>query len=697
MAAGLVGVNEGTLDSLATAITSLEVAWVGEVEAGRTIANTTGEDFREPKAPTRNWTAPPIQGVASCTFNVGAFKRLLKEHPVARFRDWVLEGMREGFDNGSTVEEELIEQQPHQSAREDPEAVRGWLRDEEQRGHVQSFVRRPHPFTRACPVGLVPKGKKKRFISDLSAGERSVNEAVDGDEYSIRMIRFQDVVDIAAEFGPECHATFVDVRSAYRNVPLHPACWHLQVYLFDNLWWVDKRISFGSTSSAFIFDRVAAAINWIAQRAIDEAVGVGNCRLVHYLDDFALIARTKGLCEVASSALFAIFKELGVPLSTDKTKTNVQEAEYLGMYLNIREQVVSLPTDKRQKLAVRLDSIIALAASRPEEAAAAATGGDSSPKRRKPYRGWHGRGPAGLGSLRKKPAEELVGQLTWAHVVMPHHRTYIQPFLAHVMRLQTRASTRRLQRAQFTAPVTPELLTAARVWRAALQSAPPRPFATRPSVLHSHGLWVGREAERPRWVKVPATSGSGATAATTKPKWTCVGMPEGTTWNWWGHCAGEAWAVGDAAGEIGLGYFNNIRAVHRAWTAEERASFTLGAETDSKNSSTLQELKCLAAAAEGWMETGPRHGSVFNFFTDAQNVAAVLAKGRSNKPPVNQELRRLHGLCEARALHIRVIWHPRDSWAGVLADLLSRGDIQGFEKASAARGSRRGSVHPCRP
>jgi hypothetical protein len=318
MSSGEAGCAESSIDFIDNTLTSWADACVEELETWRPMADTKGLDFVTPPIPKRNWTAAPIPGEASSSFNVGAFRRLLRGHPSPALRDWVLQGLAHGFDNGSAVEEKLVVQPPHKSAQDDPAAVTAWLDAEERRGHIQSFARQPHPFVRACPVGLVPKGHdpaKKRFISDLSAGEGSVNSFVEADDYRIRMVRFQDVVDIAAEFGADCHATFVDVRSAYRNLPLSPANWHLQVYFHKRLWWVDQRISFGSTSSAFIFDWVACAIEWIAQEAIDKACGAGSVRLVHYLDDFALVARSKELCGQASAVLFSTFTELGVKLA----------------------------------------------------------------------------------------------------------------------------------------------------------------------------------------------------------------------------------------------------------------------------------------------------------------------------------------------------------------------------------------------
>jgi hypothetical protein len=181
----------------------------------------------------------------------------------------------------------------------------------------------------------------------------------------------------------------------------------------------------------------------------------------------------------------------------------------------------------------------------------------------------------------------------------------------------------------------------------------------------------------------------------TKPRWECHNSPPSAAWNWWGDCAGEAWACGDSSAEIGLGWFNASRAVHRRWSAVERASYTLGSNAERKVSSTLQELRCLTSALEHWIANGPEPASVLNYFSDARNIRHLLKKGRSPKAAINVELRRIHALCMPLTLHVRVFWHPRSCWAGVLADCLSRGQFEEFRKQSAAFGSQQTKMHPC--
>ena len=105
----------------------------------------------------------------------------------------------------------------------------------------------------------------------------------------------------------------------------------------------------------------------------------------------------------------------------------------------------------------------------------------------------------------------------------------------------------------------------------------------------------------------------------------------------------------------------------------------------------------MRAALAEWIGSGPAAGPVWNYFTDADNLRALVAKGRSSKQIVNEELRAVHQLLAPSNLHIRVHWHPRSCWAGVLAGHLSRGDVQAFRETSARFGSKSGPAHPAAP
>lgn len=106
-------------------------------------------------------------------------------------------------------------------------------------------------------------------------------------------------------------------------------------------YYVDHRLCFGSRASPFLYTTVTQAAEYIIQKALDEKLGLrddGTRRavLVHFVDDFCCIAESKAMGAIAGQVLIDVMAELGIPLAPKKTQFNVQQGEYLGLYLNSR-------------------------------------------------------------------------------------------------------------------------------------------------------------------------------------------------------------------------------------------------------------------------------------------------------------------------------------------------------------------------
>ena len=71
----------------------------------------------------------------------------------------------------------------------------------------------------------------------------------------------------------------VDIRSAYRTVPVHPDDWQLMGMLWEQALFVDTALP---RSAPKIFTAIADAAEWITKQ-----VGVES--IIHYLDDFLVI------------------------------------------------------------------------------------------------------------------------------------------------------------------------------------------------------------------------------------------------------------------------------------------------------------------------------------------------------------------------------------------------------------------------
>jgi hypothetical protein len=113
------------------------------------------------------------------------------------------------------------------------------------------------------------------------------------------------------------------------------------------------------------------------------------------------------------------------------------------------------------------------------------------------------------------------------------------------------------------------------------------------------------------------------------------------------------------------------------WDASERASHTLG-KSDAyvneagRQSSTLQEAKCMVAAGLTWLSKGQAPGSVFRFRTDSKNCFFLAQKMRSKVQAVNEVWAKLAERMDDAACSIDVLWQSRETADAKLSDMLSR-------------------------
>jgi hypothetical protein len=160
----------------------------------------------------------------------------------------------------------------------------------------------------------------------------------------------------------------------------------------------------------------------------------------------------------------------------------------------------------------------------------------------------------------------------------------------------------------------------------------------------------------------------------------------------------EVDTYGDAAGEVGFGFFCKTGVYFEPWNKDERASHTLGEQFTSvrgKQSSTLQEGKCLLAAALCWLEREFRPpGSIFVYGTDSMNLVHLANKMRSATPAVNRVWAALGEAFHKARVQIHVVWKSRDNHYAKCADALSRCNLQAFQQMQTEYPSTRFDIPP---
>ena len=187
---------------------------------------------------------------------------------------------------------------------------------------------------------VIPKSNpgKWRLILDLSFPEGcSVNDGMAESMCSLTYVSVNEAAQRAFRLVRGSELAKVDIRSAYRLVPVHPEDRWLLGMQWEGSLFVDTALPFGLRSAPKIFTAVADALEWIGKQ---EGIGI----LYHYLDDFLTMGRPGTMeCSRSLEILLGIFNRLGIPVAEDKLEGPACELSFLGIIIDTRAMELWLP------------------------------------------------------------------------------------------------------------------------------------------------------------------------------------------------------------------------------------------------------------------------------------------------------------------------------------------------------------------
>ena len=191
------------------------------------------------------------------------------------------------------------------------------------------------------PFAALPKPDGGvRLIHD---GSQPVGSSMNDYAHLDEHYRFQTIDDAAKLMAPGWYMAKVDLKSAYRSVPISP---HSQQ--FTGLKWQfgggvvyfkDCKLPFGSKLAPGIFHRLTQSVKrMMAKRGF-------TCMVV-YLDDFLLLAPTQAECQRAQTVLIQLLRKLGFQISWKKVIDPTQCIRFLGIELDTIAMCLQLPHDR---------------------------------------------------------------------------------------------------------------------------------------------------------------------------------------------------------------------------------------------------------------------------------------------------------------------------------------------------------------
>jgi hypothetical protein len=189
-------------------------------------------------------------------------------------------------------------------------------------------------------IGAIPKPNSDvRIIHDLSRPGGGVNRFS-----SDNSVKFSTIHDATKLIKKGSFMAKIDLKSAYRCVPIHPLC-----HQFTGISWkfgdsqevtylYDARLPFGASKSCMVFQSISDSIVLMLARR--------NIQCLAYIDDFLLICDSKLECDRALMTILALVDSLGLDVNAEKTAGPTQKIVFLGIEVDAVSRTLTLPPKK---------------------------------------------------------------------------------------------------------------------------------------------------------------------------------------------------------------------------------------------------------------------------------------------------------------------------------------------------------------
>ncbi|KAK6165929.1 hypothetical protein SNE40_022735 [Patella caerulea] len=220
---------------------------------------------------------------------------------------------------------------------------------------IGPFRSRPLFSLQISPIGLVPKNSGGwRLITHLSYPHgNSINDFIDENNSSVKYTSFDSVVQMIASLGENALLGKMDIKSAFRLLPVHPGDFDLLGIYFNNYYFIDKCLPMGCAVSCSLFETFSRFLQWVVTSKSELHT------IEHYLDDFIFAgASNSSDCLSLMKAFTDVCESLGVPIADDKTVGPTNQLTFLGLSIDTKNMQIKIPIDKLARLNRELKDIV---------------------------------------------------------------------------------------------------------------------------------------------------------------------------------------------------------------------------------------------------------------------------------------------------------------------------------------------------
>ena len=275
------------------------------------------------------------------------FKDELSHHPDPQWVSEILHGIQHGVPLGYHGPRRQCVSRNLKSATQHPRVIDDELNKEIKAQRIAGpFNTPPLPNLQCSGVGVVQKKTGGwRMIMHLSAPlDSSINDGINKQDFTLRYSTVDDAAHIIQQLGPATLLAKIDIKSAFRTIPVRPQDRELLGIHWQHKYYVDCCLPFGLRSAPYIFNQYAEALEWILRNH-------GITHVIHYLDDFLIAGRPESSnCEQALTNMLQICQHLGFPIAEKKIEGPATTLTFLGILIDTVKLEMRLPEEKLASL-----------------------------------------------------------------------------------------------------------------------------------------------------------------------------------------------------------------------------------------------------------------------------------------------------------------------------------------------------------
>ena len=179
-------------------------------------------------------------------------------------------------------------------------------------------------------------------LSNPTSG--SINSGIPKELCCVKYITVDSAINQIRQIGLGTLLAKIDIKSAFRLVPVHPADRHPLSMRWDQHIFIDTSLPFGLRLAPKLFNILADLLSWILEQQQVSPV-------LHYLDDSLTMGSQQSTTRANNlKAIMKTCSMLGIPLVLEKVEGHSHCLTFLWITLDIRLTQARLPNDKLKRI-----------------------------------------------------------------------------------------------------------------------------------------------------------------------------------------------------------------------------------------------------------------------------------------------------------------------------------------------------------